>query len=366
MLKKALVTAILMASLTAPTAQATGFPMTDAVNIAKDIYDSIMEAAEHSIDYVMSETKLDQMAQASEDKIDSMNNGAANYISRINQAATDIFNLQQAENMTSAPGTCSTVVLSKSLDDALCEMNTETSELSNNRSSYGSPYREQVAGNQSTQGIGNMTLAASGPGAKDTTSEAKKAIDAHKLEITKHIKNLDRHTNAGRGADVMRPDLSLIHDSSPYELTDDQYDIAMSRLFIEYPPYVSKNPLDPVTEEEKVLISRKVVQTEIASLVAAKNIAMKKKGSDNLPSYLKAMDMAARIRLTPEGTYDGTNKSFLQDIASGGSGDGASAREEMLMYSIRLNNEMSKYKQLLAMELQLANYGLIKMDNVNY
>jgi hypothetical protein len=366
MLKKALVTGILMASLTAPAVHAIGFPMTDAVNIAKDIYDNIMVVMEHGIDYAMSETKLDQMSQASEDNIDAMNSGAANYIARINQAATDIFNLQQAENMTPAPGTCSTVMFSKSLDDALCGMESEISELSNERSSYGGAYREQIVSNQSPQGIGSMSLAASGPGAEATMSAAKKAIEKHKKEITKHIKNLDRHTAEGRGIDVMRPDLSLIHDSSPHELTDDQYDIAMSRLFIEYPPYVSKNPIDPVTDEEKVLISRKVVQTEIASMVAAKDIAMKKKGSGTLPSYLRAMDMAARIRLTPEGTYDNTNTSFLQDIASGGSGEGASSREEILMYSIRLNTEMSKYKQLLAMELQLVNYGLIKMDEIHY
>lgn len=360
MFKKLLLATALTLSVSSNT-YATGFPMTDIIGIAQDVWESFQRHSEHLIDKVMAETKLDTMASNAEMEIETWNNGAANYIARINQAYADIFNLEQKENSAGATGTCTNLITSESLDDALCSQysivdrinsarETITGALSGNSllSSKFNQYDEQ----RLAQSVGAATK-----------SNAQLAVEKYHKEISRHLRNLERHTNEGRGDDVTNPGLSLIQDSSPYEFTDDQLDIAISRNFLENPPFVNMSLQDPTSDKEKALILQKLALHEIASQVAIKDIALKTKGSDGHPSKLQAMDLASKIRLYPDVSMNGSDESFLQSIVMKNSGSGASSRENVLMYSIRLNNEMEKYKQLLAMERQIANYALIELHD---
>lgn len=357
MFKKLLLATALTLSVSSNT-YASGFPMTDIIGIAQDVWESFQRHSEHLIDKAMSETKLDTIASNAEMEIDTWNNGAANYIARINQAYSDIFNLKQSERSAPAPGACTNMILSESLDDALCNQLSTTEQINQIRSKI----MGGVSGvaTASIDGVDNMRLASSGANS-ETKSEAEKALDLYYAEVTKHLRNLDRHIDEGRREDVENPGLTMIFDSSPYEFTDDQLDIAISRNFLETPPFVNKSRQDPMGDKELAILKRNLVLHNTAADVAVKNIALKTKGENDFPSKLKVMDMAAKIRLYPDVSMTGQDESFLQGIVMKNAGEGASSREEVLMYSIRLNNEMEKYKQLLALERQIINYGQIKL-----
>ena len=356
MFKKLILASAMSLAVIATQAHAqAGFPQTDVVKIAQQAWESFQRYSEYLIDKVMNETKLDTMASNTENKIDTWNNGAANTVARINQAYADVFNMEQAERTVPAPGTCDTLMYRESLDDALCNTASAVDDINSSHRAVYDAGNQAVAG----QSLNRLSLAAS---EADRYKKTREAYERYQVELNKHIENLDRHVAAGRSEDVHRADLMDINDASPLGFTDDQLDIAKSRYFIEHPVYLEALRADDIDNKQIAMIEQKRILWDVATQVTAKDIALKTRGDNNFPSRYEALQLAAKIRLV-EGLPDKSDvdgKSFLQDVALKNNGDGATAREKMIMASFKLDQALTRYKQTLELERQLSNYALIK------
>lgn len=359
MLKKLILVTAISMTVIATQAHATGFPQTDVVKIATQVWESFQRYSEHLIDKVMSETKLDTQASNAEMEIEAWNNGAANAVARINQAYADVFNMEQTERSVSAPGTCDTLMYRESMDDSLCNTASAIEDINASHKAVYQSSTQAVAG----QSLNSLALAAA---SGDRFKNTRDAYERYQTELGKHIENLERHVAAGRGADVYRADLMDINDASPFAFTDDQLDIAKSRYFIEHPIYLEALRDNELDDKHIAKIEQKRILWDTATQVTAKNIALKTPGDNNFPSRLQALQMAAKIRLV-EGLPDASDtdgKSFLQDIALKNNGEGATAREKMIMASFKLDQAFTRYKQTLELERQISNYALIKYHDV--
>ena len=355
MYKKLILASAISLAVVTSSAQATGFPKTDILKIAQQVWESFQRYSEHLIDKAMSETKLDTMASNAEFEIDTWNNGASNAIARINQAVTDIFNLEQSEREVPPPGTCDTLMQSISLDDALCNTASALEDINASHRAVYAQANQAVAG----QSLNSINLAASD---QDRQKITREALANYEIELKKHLENLDRHVAEGRAEDVYRADLMDMSDAAPWGFTEDQYDIAKSRFFLEHPAFLEVLHDDEINPMQRALLDQKRILWDTATQVTAKHIALKTRGENDAPSRYEVLQLASKLRLVegmPDpGDHD--NKSFLQDIAVNNSGEGANKREEMIMASLKLDQALNRYKQTLALEQQINNLAIIK------
>ena len=137
--KKALARAIggfvLSVSLLSTTAFLSGqkaeaqIPVTDLGSLMQMVQDGIMRAMESQIMQTLEQTGLDMMGVFSEMEVDTINNGFGNMIARMGKAMQHIQNMEQQEKSVPAQDICDTLTLSKSLDDMLCDMDSQISEF---------------------------------------------------------------------------------------------------------------------------------------------------------------------------------------------------------------------------------------------
>lgn len=346
---------------------AFGFPQTDVLKIAKQVYQRMESAMQHAADFAMSQKEMLLANQTSADKMDEMNNAANNAIVRINQAKTDIQNLLQMERSMPAPETCSTTLVSVSLEDALCKEQSIFSQINSLRTKIYSSVSGYVdAVTLQDHQIGEMSLAQSTGGSKSNTpvkTAAQLAVEEFEKNTLGEFAKLKAHTAAGRDEQVTNPELFLIHDSSPFTFTPEELDIAKSRLFLEYPPYVNLSGDDPATDRVSVLERRKVLAQEMSAQVVAKHIALKAPVKEGFPSRLGAMQIASKVRLMPDGSFDKSEESFMQKMAMKNPGEGATSREKIIMRSVQLSGAIERYKQTLALEHHLLMIAANKLDN---
>ncbi len=130
----ALSLAILASSALFSTQKAEAqIPVTDAASLAQAIQDGITRVMESEIMQQIEQTGLDMMALFSEMEVDSINNAFSNMIARTGKAMQDIQNIEQLEKAMPAQDICDTITLSKSLDDVLCDMDSQVADYNQSR-----------------------------------------------------------------------------------------------------------------------------------------------------------------------------------------------------------------------------------------
>lgn len=380
--KKILVCAVSASILLGVSTSANAFVVMDVVTTGQKIIEEVLRKSE-----AMAEVVLEKYAQAQETvsskfKISTFNNGAANAISRKNQNATDIQNLEQVSRARSNAGACDTIHIGGSLSDALCGSAAVTDAVKDGRSVYtqiskptssggsGSDLRLNdidMAGAKAVE-IGGSRVSPAGSNAPKSaaTSEATQA-DVYNAFVNKtieHVINIGSHIDAGRGDDAKSADLTIPYEGTTSEFSPEQLDIAMSNFFIEHPPYVFKSLNPPENDSAYLAEESKKVRQEIANAVFAKGISLKSKTEGQVVSKLFGLEIASTIRLVDsENKYDADAMSFIEELQSSELTPGSISREDASMMAINLSNQFEKYKQLLDIEFQLANYALMNLED---
>ena len=352
----------------------------DLMKMAVRTGDMILENGEALVEQALEKYAQVQEALASEMTVDTYNNGAANYITRRNQNKTEIQNLEQMERSESQFGHCEDVKIGFSVSEALCGSSAVSKSMSEDRRTY-----SQI----STEDLPESESGAKGSGVKMNGEERERAKEgnmnnngvsnpspsgepdqsdvyyAFKQRMMEHVINLENHSKAGREEDVTNIYSTIASELSNPELSDEQLDIEISKLFIEHPPYVLNSLNGPINNQSILIEEKNRARKEVANNAFIKGIAIKTKGPDDEPSKLLALEIASKIRLSNDaGEYSANSDTFMENLAQQFQSEGGLARSEASMMAIDLNNQLEKYKQLLDIERQLTNYAQISMDQL--
>jgi hypothetical protein len=119
-------------------------PSTDYVKLARKIQENMYDMMKHEVYKKIFKSKFDNSGVISEMKIDNDSNVYANLIVRMNQAKTDVSNLEILEK--SSPGINSSGSMIASIEDS-CEISNRKSQLSINDNSYVSKKSEKTGSN---------------------------------------------------------------------------------------------------------------------------------------------------------------------------------------------------------------------------
>lgn len=381
MYKKKLMACIISATLFAGAVNtAHAFVGVDVVKIAARTGDMILEHGEALIEQALEKYSQAQDALESEMIVDTYNNGAANYIARRNKNKTEIQNLEQMERSESQFGHCEDVKIGFSVSEAFCGSSAVSKSISEDRRTYSQISRGDLAESES---------GAKGSGVKMSGEELERAKEgkknshgvsipsssgepdqsdvyyAFKQRMMEHVINLETHSEAGREKDVTNIYATIASELSNPELSDEQLDIEVSKLFIQHPPYVLNSLNGPINNQSILMEEKNRARKEVANNAFIKGIAIKTKGPDDEPSKLLALEIASKIRLSNDaGEYSANSDTFMENLAQQFQSEGGLARSEASMMAIDLNNQLEKYKQLLDIERQLTNYAQISMDQL--
>lgn len=363
-MKKTLLAALISGSILMPMI-AHAFPTIDVSSLALKIQQSIEKSAEAESERTAEEAKQEAEEKNTELKVDAINNGVANFTLRINQAYSDIFNLKQKERSEPATEVCNTAVLQESSNEGDCTGSVISKVIDQTRHSFRNIVKEkEKKGGTSGNGVASLSMSESriaGSASLAAENENRLIHEEYEKEIVRHVDKLLWYSEAGYDEQVSRPDLLHISDSAPYQLTDEELDIAISRNFLEYPPYVDKMAGYRHTPENQTQAMSEMIIWEKASAVGAKHLALKTAGADGELSPLASMNLASKVRLSPVDSPDGSG-NYIDVMMTTNPGEGATKREQLLAKAIRTKNELERYKQMLALEAQLINLGLIALE----
>lgn len=369
--------AMMAAALIVPTTSHALLPGTDIAKFGQRMVDMILEMSDSAIMQSLKEAALEMDKFASEFKIDATNNAFGNMISRTNQAKTDIHNLEQLENSQASPDACAVQMMSANLDDVLCGQEGVLYRMRSGRQ-VAAPSAMSVSLDMSPlpseQRIANASGNTEEPANQNNSKQAQidKIIREYDKRLIEGAKTLDEATapegtEAQEAADIKtmleNHDYALAMDSSLMTFKPATMAAVEKRMFVEYPPYLDRLALDSTTDRQKVEDLNKKLVRELANEAILKLVAMKAEPAPNQPSKLETMHLMGDLKLDPDGNFMPGTDSYLGHMATIAVGTGIQSREKVLMQALRLNTQIEQYKQTLAIELQLANYGLSLLDH---
>lgn len=364
---------VMAAALMVPATSHALFPGTDIAKFGQNLVNMIQEMAESEIMQSLKDAAMEMDKFVSEFKVDSTNNVFGNAIMRTNQARADIHNLEQLENAQASPDACAIQMISVNLEDVLCAQEGIIGRIRSGRQASApsvvsaSLDRSFLPAEQRLASATDNRVDA----AKAKQDKLDKVISEYDKKLIEgatalHQSSLAGPVQPGDAAEIKnmlsQHDYALALDSSLMTYKPATMAAVEKRLFVEYPPYISRPGLESTTDREKVEDLRKKLVREIANEAIIKQVAMKAEPAPNQPSKLETIHLLGDLKLDPNGNFMPGDDSYLAHMATVVVGSGPQAREKVLMQALKLNTQVEQYKQMLAVELQLANYALSLLE----
>ena len=351
-------------------------PTVDAAQAAMEVKITIQDLIQRARSMEISKMAMDMSSAVKEMEIDSFNNGVANTVSRINQAYTDIFNLEQMANSTPSKSACGAISYSVSMSEALCSEGNILNGISEKIGMAGDKVSSLAiyqSAKDSVSSITGIDLQApggtSGSGAGAASSrEASLALQNTKAHIQATVAAVDKMeawSNAGKADSALNPALLTEIGGTPLVYTDEELEMATTLTRLIYPPFVRSSTQDPINEVDVAQDMRKQNLQELPSMVTAAHLARHAKRDDGLPPKMAALSLPVEIMFDPNGDIDQTGESWMQRLAvDNGGAEALGSKEELLMKGIKLQQMLESYKTSLGLEKIVANRILAKIEPV--
>lgn len=355
--------AILAGSIS--SANAFIVPNTDIKQFQLRVTDDI----NRSLEFLKSTAGYQALDQArsydTQGRVDAFNNGAANWISRVQQQATDVFNLQKEEDSKPLQNACETFSVQGAASDALCEEGGILDAIAENLGivSTGSLETYQKAKDTVSSLIPGSIMADAPGGKKSAETESEKAL---KKFIAAELAAIDKHTawiEAGKGAQANDPSLLLVTSDIAPSYDAEQLDMALNMARLTYPPFVRKSTLDPSNVREVAQDMRQKLAIEVPNSVIARQIALRTSLDPRKPSKLMALGMPVTLMFDDENEISTEGESWIHRIAlNNNTTPGEVSKEALLMKGLQVNQAIENYKSQLVKERMILNIYLSRLD----
>lgn len=355
--------AILAGSIS--SAYAFIIPNTDLARFQARVTDDI----NRSLEFLKSTAAYQAIDQArgfdTQSRVDAFNNGAANWIARVQQQATDVFNLQQEENTKPLQNACDTFSVQGAASDALCEEGGILEAVGEKLGIVSTGSLETFK--KAKDAVSSLipgSIMASAPGVnKSEETESEKAL---KKFIADELAAVDKHTawiEAGKGNQANDPSLLLVTSDIAPSYDAEQLDMALNMARLTYPPFVRKSTLDPSNEREVAQDMRRKLAVEVPNSVIARQISMRTSLDPQKPSKLMALGMPVTLMFDDENEISTQGESWIHRIAlNNNTTPGEVSKEALLMKGLQVNQAIESYKSQLVKERMILNIYLSRLD----
>lgn len=365
---KSTVACALGLSLCALAFQANAFliPVTDWAQLKQRIEDDIAAATNAAKKMANLDAIMQTYNTGKDSTMSAVNNGSANAVIRMNQVLADIQNAAQVEKSQPTRDACTTAIGGGSLTNLACgDPSTQDNYDSTIERITSSVVGMYAAAAKTTSGITGMITSASSAGTGSAEkSESQKKYDEY---VTKQIETYDQlkaWADAGKESASLDPRLLLPLGNYNPQFNEEDQQMAQVYAYVTYPPYVRKNPADPIAEQEFMAELRKKNDMGVVGSVINRQIQMRVPPQPGQPSKLLAIEAQTAMRFTDQGALSPDDKSWITRVTQDNSySTSAINREGAIMKSIKVRQMIDRYESSLVREQMLATYVLGVLDN---
>jgi hypothetical protein len=366
---KSIVACALGLSLSALAFQASAtffIPVTDYANIAQRIEDDIAAAANAAKKMVDLDGIMQLYHTGKDSTMNAVNNGSANAVVRMGQVLTDIQNAAQVEKSQPTRDACTTTIGGTSLSDLACgDPSTQDNYQSTVDRISSRVVGMYTAAERTTSRITGMITSASSTGSGSTErSESQTKYDEYLAKQIETYDQLKAWADAGKESASLDPRLLLPLGNYNPQFTEEDQQMAEVYAYVTYPPYVRKNPADPIAAQEFMAELRKKNDMGVVGTVINRQIQMRVPPQPGKPSKLLAIEAQTAMRFTDEGALSTDGQSWITRVTQDNSySTSAINREGAIMKSIKVRQMIDRYESSLVREQMLATYVLGILDN---
>lgn len=361
--------AVAVLSAVCSSAQAFVVPNTDFKNFEIKVTDDVNRAIEYVKKTGLYQAIDSARAYDTEARVDAFNNGAANWVARVNQAAADVFMLNQKEKSMPSQDACTTVSVQGGLAEAVCGEGGIADAVAEQMGIGNSGPLEIY--NKAKTIVGSLVpkvIGAAAPGSGSTTPGAgdSESTKAYKRFIEEEIAAVEKNmawVAAGKGDKANNPALLLVTSDIAPSYTAEELEMALNMARLTYPPFVRKYSEDPVNNREVVQDMRRKLRIEQANSDIARQIGLRTSLDPAKPSKLMALGMPVALKFDDNNEIATDGESWIHKVAlNNNTTPTEMSKESLLMTGLKFNQALERYKSQLVTEQLLLNLYLTKLD----